>query len=167
MNHPSRWSRSSLVSLSFGYEIRATLLQLAQAFSIIINDGKLVPFKIIYDTMSNDQIASEPLYSTHAVTAIKKILEKTVAQPIEGYNIWGKTGTANLVINGEYAPEHNIYTFAGVLEKDTFKRLIVTFIKDAQRKDLRAATVAVSLFDQIVQDLLMHETIHCQGTSNA
>lgn len=165
VNPPHNWSRSSLIALSFGYEIRATLLQLAQAFSILVNDGKLVPFTYIKKTNVQETL-DEPLYSSSALTTLKTILSKTVAKQVPGYAIWGKTGTANMVIEGEYAPDHNIYTFIGVLEKEGYKRLIITFIKDAQRKDLRAAMVAVPLFDRIVHDLVLHETMSTKGTFN-
>lgn len=163
VNPPKRWSRSSLIALSFGYEIRTTLLQLAQAFSIIANEGRLVPFTVVKNDLfinGSPRIANDnglPLYSPHALIMLKAILNKNTATPVSGYSIWGKTGTANLVIDGQYSREHNIYTFVGVIEKDTYKRLIVTFIKDAQRKDLRAAGVAVPLFDRVVQDLLLRE----------
>lgn len=164
VNPPQRWSRSSLVSLSFGYEIRTTLLQLAQAFSVVANDGKVVPFRLIQqqdeDPLPQNQ---EPLYSLHAISELKKILEKTAAKQIPGYTIWGKTGTANMVVQGQYAPDHNIYTFVGIIEKDDYKRLIVTFVKDAHRKDLLAPRVAVPLFDRIVHDLLLHKTMKAKG----
>jgi cell division protein FtsI (penicillin-binding protein 3) len=166
VNPPRKWSRSSLVSLSFGYEIRATLLQLAQAFAIIANGGKVVPCKYIKNSETNCEEITPHLYSPHALRALQSILEKTVAKQIPGYTIWGKTGTANMVLDGEYAPDHNIYTFVGIIQKDDYKRLIVTFIKDAQRKDLRAATVAVPLFDRIVHDLLMHETMMAKGITS-
>ncbi len=184
VNPPTRWSHSSLIALSFGYEIRATLLQLAQAFSIIANDGRLIPFTIIKNdginmvagssrrfapqddnegVMSSRAERGDPLikvkslYSPTALNTLKTILQKNNAIRMPGYTVWGKTGTANLVVDGHYSPEHNIYTFVGIIEKDEYKRLIVTFIKDAQRKDLRAAGVAVPLFDRVVQDLLLHE----------
>ena len=39
VQHPKNWSKQSLISLSYGYEIRATLLQLARFFSMLANDG--------------------------------------------------------------------------------------------------------------------------------
>lgn len=162
INPPHRWSRSSLVSLSFGYEIRATLLQLAQAFSIIANNGAIIPFSFIKHEQPYpaESITETRHYSERALLELKKILEKTNAHHVPGYTIWGKTGTANMVVDGKYAPEHNIYTFVGIVEKDSYKRLIVTFIKDIQRKDLLAWKVAVPLFNRIVHDLLLHETIN-------
>lgn len=159
INPPHKWSRSSLVSLSFGYEVRTTLLHLAQAFSLVANDGKIVPFTLI----KNEPMKYEELethYSSKALNDLKAILSKTNAKPLSGYTIWGKTGTANLVIDGKYSYDHNIYIFVGVIEKDTFKRIIVTFIKDIQRKDLLATNVAVPLFDTIAQDIVVHNTMH-------
>jgi cell division protein FtsI (penicillin-binding protein 3) len=163
VNPPHRWSRSSLISLSFGYEIRATLLQLAQAFCMIVNDGKWIPLTLVKN--AKQEIKYPPsCYSVNALRTLKTILQRTVAKQVPGYTIWGKTGTANMVIDGEYSRDHNIYTFVGVIEKDDYKRLIVTFIKDAQRKELRAATVAAPLFDRIVHDLLLHEAMNNKGS---
>ncbi len=167
VNPPQKWSRSSLVSLSFGYEIRATLLHLAQAFSIIVNDGRLLPCTLIKNpNQNNEQHESPRLYDHKSIQDIKNILSKTNAKPLNGYTIWGKTGTANLVIDGEYSHNHNIYTFMGVIEQNTFKRIIVTFIKDTQRKDLRAATVAVPLFDTIAHDIVVQNTMHNKENHN-
>lgn len=167
VNPPHKWSRSSLVSLSFGYEIRATLLHLAQAFSIIVNNGKRIPFKLIKnDNSASPYEQSEALYSQQALTILKSILTKTNAKPIPGYTVWGKTGTANLVIDGKYSHSNNIYTFVGVIEQNTFKRIVVTFIKDTQRKELRAATVAVPLFDTIAHDIVVHKTMHNKENLN-
>jgi len=51
VTHPSTWSKASLNSLSFGYEIRATLLQLARAFSIFANGGYLPTLNLLRQTL--------------------------------------------------------------------------------------------------------------------
>jgi cell division protein FtsI (penicillin-binding protein 3) len=72
----------------------------------------------------------------------------------------GKTGTAIKVIDGRYDPAHNIYTFAGIIEKDNYKRVIVTFINDAHvARNVYASTIAVPLFERIAHDVLLHDTI--------
>lgn len=192
VNPPNLWSRQSVFSLSFGYEIRATLLQLARAFSLIANDGKLINPRIILKigeedienierkkleeaktTEKKEEIKKEqketeeikPLYSKKTIATMRDILTKTVEQgtakkaKIDGYEIFGKTGTANLLINGRYAPHHNIFTFTGLIEKGSYKRIIVTFIKEAHNKRATAGTIAVPLFDRIARKMLIHEKI--------
>jgi len=164
INPPKRWSKSSLIAQSFGYESMLTLLQLAQAFCLIAQDGCWVDPVLIIDPKSNDRSQSgKPIYSKRAIKEVKKVLEflPNESAPkwlsiFPGWHIYGKTGTANMVINGQYRFDHNIFTFAGILEHGEFKRVIITFIKDALYKPgLLAASVARPLFDQVAHDIIV------------
>ena len=166
VNPPQNWTKQSIISLSFGYEITASLLQLARAFCTIANGGYLITPRIILDTqLTTNQEKKVPLYSQTTLNTLREILEKTVTQGtahhaiMKGYKVMGKTGTANLLINGSYQPDHNIYTFAGIIEKGSYKRVIVTFIKNAAQKNLYAATVAVPLFEHVAENVLIHDKI--------
>ncbi|MEX0940160.1 MAG: penicillin-binding protein 2 [Candidatus Babeliales bacterium] len=164
VNPPRNWSKQSIISLSFGYEITASLLQLAQAFCVIANDGYPVKPHIFLNEPSNRN-QENPLYQEKTIELIRDILEKTVLQgtarraALKGYKVMGKTGTANLIINGQYNHDHNTYTFAGIIEKGDYKRVIVTFIKDAAQKNLYASMVAAPLFEQIAEMTLIHDKI--------
>lgn len=171
VNPPDQWSRPSIVSLSFGYESRATLLQLGQLFCMIANDGVPVKPTLFLNPESSDM---QLLYSHDAVTQLKTILENTVTQGtahrarVEGYRVMGKTGTAIMVIGGNYDPDHCIYTFAGIIEKDDYRRVIVTFIKDAQvGRKVYASSIAVPLFEQVAHDVLLHDMIITKETSDS
>lgn len=162
ITHPKKWSKQSLISLSFGYEVSATLLQLATAFCTVANGGYLVEPKIIFDQKPQ---AKEPIFSFETIMTMQDILEKTVTQgtarraALKGYRVMGKTGTANLIIDGKYNPDHNIYTFAGIVQKDEYKRVIVTFVKEAKKKNLYASQVAVPLFERIMEHVLIHDKV--------
>ncbi len=161
ITHPSRWSRSSLTSLSFGYEISANLAQLAQALSIIANDGYLVPLHLL-PTQPTPQ---GPLYSEHALTQIKDILRKTVDKGastkarISGYTVMGKTGTARLITNGRYDPRRHIFSFMAIVEKGDYKRVIVVSVKETTKKGYLASRVAVPLFERVAHKMLIHDKI--------
>ena len=171
VNPPEQWSRPSLISLSFGYESRATILQLGQLFCMIANDG--IPVKpTLFLTTETAEMQS--LYSRDAIGTLKMILENTVTQGtahrarVEGYRVMGKTGTAIMVIDGEYDPNHCLYTFAGIIEKDDYKRVIVTFIKDAQvGRKVYASSIAVPLFERVAHDVLLHDMIITKETGDS
>ena len=163
VNPPHKWSKQSIISLSYGYEISATLIQLARAFCIIANGGYAVqPTLIVTDTPPK---LGNALYSERTINSMKTILEKTVEQGsakkarINGYRVMGKTGTANLLINGQYCPTKNIYTFAGIVEKDSYQRVIVAFINEVPKKGVYASTIAAPLFERIAQRTLIHDKI--------
>lgn len=165
VNPPEKWSRPSIVALSFGYEVTLSLLQLARALTILACDGYQVTPRLILDPLQKTQKSEKPLYTKKTIQAVRAILEKTVEKGsgqkagIRGYTILGKTGTANLAINGKYSTEHNIYLFMGIVEKDDYKRIIITFVKDTPLKQVYASTIAAPLFEQIAEKVLIHDKI--------
>lgn len=163
INHPKNWSKRSIVSLSFGYEISSTLIQLARAFCIISNNGYIVQPKIIFN--QKIEKSEKPIYSEQSINWIKDIMRNTVKKgtalraSIKGYDIMGKTGTANIAINGEYSKSKNIYTFAGIIEKGQYKRVVATFIREANVPNALASNTAVPLFEQIAEKILIHDKL--------
>jgi len=163
LNPPENWSKQSIISLSYGYEVSMTLLQLASAFSIIATGYKTIPTLIVNPCASYG--THERLYSDTTLNTIKGILEKTTLYgtarraAIKGYRVMSKTGTANMLVDGKYNPDKNIYTCAGIVEKDDYQRVIVTFVKEAQQKNIYASTVAVPLFESIAERMLIHDRI--------
>jgi len=164
VNNPSNWSKQSLISLSYGYEMNCTLLQIAQAFCLIARDGHPVQPQLILGHKTKNQ-PTKPLYKKETIDSIKHILENTALRGtakrtnIKGYRVMSKTGTANLLVNGQYSPDHNIYTCAGIVEKDGYQRVIVTFVKEAQKDNAYASTVAAPLFKKVAQKVLIHDKI--------
>lgn len=162
LSHPKNWSLASLISLSFGYEISATLLQLAQALTVIANNGYLVKPRINLAIPINK---TQKLYKTKSIQQIREILRETITKGtarkanINGYNIMGKTGTANLLEDGTYNPNKNIFTFAGILENGDYKRIIITFINQVEKKNTYASQVAAPLFEKIANRLIIHDKI--------
>lgn len=160
VNPPEQWSKQSIISLSYGYEIRATLLQLAQAFSIFANNGKIVKPRLL---MTEPVELSEQLYSPESIVIMNNILEKTTSSQgtaryaaLNGFVTRGKTSTANLLVDGKYDETKNLYGFVGTIEKGYYNRVIAVFLKESPRKNLYASTVAAPLFKTIVEKLLIH-----------
>jgi cell division protein FtsI (penicillin-binding protein 3) len=160
---PDQWSKQSIISLSYGYEITNTLLQLARAFSVFANDGHLVTPRLLLD-----QEVPEPqkIYSTESIDAMRQILEETTSKrgtakyaAVHGYKTLGKTSTTNLLNEGEYDPHKNMYGFAGIVEKDNYKRVIVCFLKESKRHNIYASTVSAPFFEKIAEKTLMHDKI--------
>lgn len=161
VNNPSNWSAYSIQSLSYGYEVTTTLLHLAKAFSTIINGGYLITPTIV-KAATIKRVG--PLVSQKTIESLRLILEETVKNGsgrranIVGYNILGKTGTANLLENGVYNDDKHIYTFMGSVEHNGYKRVIVTYIKESQKVSY-ASLVAAPLFKSLAEALLLHDRI--------
>ncbi len=161
---PHRWSKFTRYVLSFGYEISATLLQLARAFSIIAHDGYDVTPTLLKQTAPPD--TKEALYSHESISQLKNILEATAQRyAIDGVRVMGKTGTARIAEHGTYSTKRHVYTFGGIIEQGSFRRVIITFIREPEKTNLWAAEVAAPLFKRIAEKVTMlHKTtqkIYC------
>lgn len=155
---PKDWSKSSPIVLSFGYEISATLIQLCKAFGIIANNGFEVNPTIVKNINLGNKIQERRLFSDKSIGLIKNILEKIGERyAIDGYKIMGKTGTARLLENGQYSTSKHIYTFCGIVEKDNYKRVIVTFVKEPKMPNLWASQVSAPLFRNIAKRMVINE----------
>jgi cell division protein FtsI (penicillin-binding protein 3) len=158
ITHPDKWSKSSIIALSFGYEISATLMQLAQALGIIANNGYAVTPQLKKNYTSIRE-STGPLYKPESIQTLKKILSETAKVKIPSCEIMGKTGTARLLTNGKYDPNRHIFTYAGIVQKNDYKRIIITFVKETTTRGLMASTTALPLFEQVAYKMLIHDKI--------
>jgi cell division protein FtsI/penicillin-binding protein 2 len=154
---PEKWSRPSLIVLSFGYEMTATLLQLAQAFGIIANGGYKIPPVLLKEDIG--KTAKGPkLYKDKTIEQMKFILGRIGENyPIGDCRVLGKTGTARIVENGHYSNKSHNYTFAGIVEKGNYKRVVIAFLREPDKSALWASGVAAPLFKKVAERMVMYE----------
>ena len=113
-----KWGKCPLATASFGHGITTTLLQVVKAYSIIVNGGYYVK-PILVKTVK--RIKTEKILDENISIKILPILRKIVSTKegtakladIYGYDIGGKTGTANKSIKGGYSNE-KVNTFVSV-----------------------------------------------------
>ncbi len=160
VNPPNRWSRSSLTVMSFGYEVMATILQIAKAFCIISNGGYDINPVLVRNPAKRHSFFRKKIYHDKTIREVKNILQtigKQYAQDLIGYRVMGKTGTARCVKNGKYSKKDHLYSFAGIIEKDKYKRVIVTFVNKSKRAGLWASQVTAPLFNRVAQRMIIHD----------
>jgi len=164
---PSKWSNATPLTLSFGYEISATMLQLARGFAMISNGGFLITPRLILNPTPPSEPFIKRAFSQRAIAELRDIItlnhegNTALNGHIPGYIVMGKTGSANQLVNGHYDESKSIYTFAGIVEKGSYKRVIVVFVREPrpQKGHTYAATIAVPLFKEIAQQMLVREQI--------
>ena len=110
LRHYSKWGLSDKRSLSFGHGPMTTnLAQLARAYLIFANDGALPSLKLIKNTY-DDQM--QQVFTPESTHRIAEILDSVTSMKgsgyravIDGYEVAGKTGTAEMVIDGKYSKD--------------------------------------------------------------
>ena len=130
------WGKCPLATASFGHGITTTLLQVAKAYSIIVNGGYYVEPTLL---KLNKKIKAERILDENISSKILPILRKIVSTKegtanladINGYEIGGKTGTANKSFKGIYSKE-KINTFVSVFPT-TKPKFILAIMLDAPK----------------------------------
>ncbi|MFW6140350.1 MAG: peptidoglycan D,D-transpeptidase FtsI family protein [Acidobacteriota bacterium] len=143
--HPvNKWSRLSLPSLSIGYEISVTALQLLNTLNVIANDGIQIPFTIIKKGENPDSIQTKESTTPHRVIAentalqlkdmLKRVVNEGTGRPAQvmGYKAGGKTGTAQKVDpeTGRYTSGAHTSVFMGFIPAENPALSMIIVIDD-------------------------------------
>lgn len=152
------WHDIEVATLSFGYGMSTSALQLAQAYSVIANDGLKVPVTFLKNGNEMDGAAAPQQVIDADVIAQVTDMLKAVVDPEQGggdsaevpfYSIAGKTGTARVVgANGYDASLHNSM-FAGFIPADDPEIVVVIVINEPQGREQYGGQVAAPVFARI------------------
>ena len=128
------WGKCKLATASFGHGINTNLLQLTKAYAIISNGGNYIKPTLIKKKFDFNQ---KKIISDETSQKINSILRKIVLTGtaklanVEGYEIGGKTGTANKTIKGIYTNK-KINTFASVFPTSNPKYVFTILFDEPQ-----------------------------------
>ena len=155
-----RWSRIETATLSFGYGLSSSALQLAQAYSVIADGGIRKPVSLL--KLSEEAIADLPRERVLSETISNQVLEilETVVDSSRGgsaveakvpfYTVAGKTGTAHVV--GKFGYEENLHNslFVGLAPASNPQIVVVAIVNEPKGEEHYGGQVAAPLFSKIV-----------------
>jgi stage V sporulation protein D (sporulation-specific penicillin-binding protein) len=163
---PKTWTDIDTANISFGQGVSATPLQVLYVFNTIANGGYLVQPKIISKVIDEGKVIEMPSKN------IRRVISKNTADTMSGmlveavaggeskyfnlkdYHIAGKTGTAQIPLDGKYDPKKTNATFTGYLATSRKFSMIVRL--DRPSVSTYAAETAVPLWMQITDDLVKY-----------
>jgi len=151
-NH-RRWRTLEQATISYGYGVSATPLQLAQAYAVIANGGKLRQPAFIQGSNNPPISAIDP----DIANAVAKMLE-TVTTPagtgsragVTNYRIAGKTGTSHKASASGYAAARYVSSFAGFGPASNPRLVCVVVINDPTGDEYYGGLVAAPLFSEVM-----------------
>jgi len=135
---PFKWGKCKLATTSFGHGITTTPLQLAKGYAIVTNGGFDVNPTIIMKKSKKLIKYKKRVLKENVSKKINPILRKIVTSKegtanladVKGYEIGGKTGTAEKIISGTYSNQKKINTFASVFPISNPKFVLVVILDE-------------------------------------
>ncbi|NKB38925.1 MAG: penicillin-binding protein 2 [Gammaproteobacteria bacterium] len=157
LNGHNSWSEFELATMSFGYGIAVTTLQLAQAYSVLANKGVLLPVSF---QKVEQKVEGRRVLSAEIAEEVNEMLESVVKEGgglnagIKGYRVAGKTGTAHKAIAGGYAEDRYMSVFAGMAPVSNPRLVAVVVVDEPQGGEHFGGQVAAPVFSKVMRGAL-------------
>jgi cell division protein FtsI/penicillin-binding protein 2 len=175
IHHPKHWSGSDITRIPAGYSVSATPLQIHYAMGVIASGGVLHRPQLISEVRTP---SGETIYRFGSNAVRRVITEKTAQEmavmlrgvltegtgtnaEIPGYQIAGKTGTAQKLIDGRYSDRNHVGSFAGFFPASA-PRVVITVIVDnghPPKGSAYGSVVAAPSFKRIAEKIIRYMDI--------
>ncbi len=153
-----RWAEIDQATLSFGYGLSVTALQLARAYAVIANDGVKPSVSLIRE---EGRAQGERVMSASTARAVRKMMEAVISEEgtapaaaVAGYRVAGKTGTAKKSISGGYAEDRYVSVFAGMAPATDPRLVMVVMIDEPNAGKYYGGAVAAPVFSRVMAGAL-------------
>ncbi|MBK2335536.1 peptidoglycan D,D-transpeptidase FtsI family protein [Francisella tularensis] len=155
-----KWGDFQLATLSFGYGMNATDLQLIAGVSAIANNGQYIKPTIL-KRRAGEEIETRPIISEKNSKEMISMMQSVVEDlggtgskaQIPLYHVAGKTGTARMLSGGNYGAKY-LASFVGIVPATDPKLAIVVTIKDPKGDQYGGGSVAAPVFADVALNSL-------------
>lgn len=152
--HGNKWGPLQSATLSYGYGLAVTPLQLAQAYQVLANKGVKMPLSLI----RKQQLEGERILSEDVAQQVTSMLETVVGPKgtakraqVEGYRVAGKTGTVHKVGANGYEDERYFSIFAGLAPAQDPKIVTIVVVDEPAGREYYGGEVAAPVFSRVTQ----------------
>ncbi len=151
------WKPVEKATMSYGYGLSASLLQIARAYTALARDGELAPLTLI---KGEQALPAVRIFEPETARTMRQLLRGTVsaegtaplAQPV-GYSAGGKTGTAEKQEGRGYNSDKHRAWFSGISPIDN-PRVVVAVMIDEPTGVYFGGLVAAPVFKTVVEQTL-------------
>lgn len=158
------WHEIERATVSYGYGLSVTTLQLARAYAALATDGRSKPVSFLRRSKAEaKEMASlyEPVFSHKSLAAVRTMLESAVVKggtgikaAVPGYRIAGKTGTAKKSASGGYLEDSYVSLFAGMAPVSNPRLVMVVVINEPRGEKYGGGAVAAPVFSRVMAGAL-------------
>ncbi len=153
----NKWSALETATLSYGYGLAVTPLQLAQAYQALANGGVKKPLTILQGNQQPAQRVMPADIANNVVTMLETVIGPggtAKRGQVGGYRVAGKTGTVHKVGTDGYEDERYRSVFAGIAPADEPKVVTIVVIDEPSGREYYGGEVAAPVFARVMQSSL-------------
>ena len=152
------WRPVEQATMSYGYGVSVSALQLARAYTIFTNDGVLLPATFM---KRDGEVIGKQIISAKTARALSQMLE-TVTQAggtavkgqVPGYRVAGKTGSAWKIVNGQYAENLYLSSFVGYGPVSNPRYIVAVTIDEPSAGKVYGGDVSAPVFSNVMSQAL-------------
>ena len=152
------WKPVEQATMSYGYGLSASLLQIAQAYTAFARDGEVIPVSLFKQDAPQRGMR---IFKPQTAQQVRKMLQMAagpggtgpLAQTI-GYSVGGKSGTAHKQEGSGYASNKYRSWFVGLAPVDKPRVIVAVMVDEPSNGKYFGGTVAAPVFSQVVQQTL-------------
>jgi len=152
------WNPFEQATLSFGYGVSASTLQLGRAYLSLANDGVMPMVSLIKRDKSPE---SHRIMSAKTAVSVRTMLEEVVTREgtalkaaIPGFRVAGKTGTVKKSGPGGYSSSLYMSVFAGMAPASKPRLVMVVMIDEPSAGEYYGGAVAAPVFSRVMEGAL-------------
>lgn len=152
------WRPIEQATMSYGYGLSVSLLQIARAYTVFARDGEVLPATLL---KADQQVQGVRVFSAENAQAMRKMLNMVTgpggtaprAQTM-GYSVGGKTGTAHKQEGKGYAGHKYRGVFVGLAPIEAPRIIVAVMIDEPSNGSYFGGDVAAPVFSTTVQQTL-------------
>lgn len=135
---PDRWAAVTSATVAFGHGIAVAPLQAAMAVAGLVNGGNLIAPTFIRGAETEARMLQRNVVKASTGAALRSLMKLNAVEgsarraAIDGYDIGGKTGSAEKVVNGRYAEGRLLTSFMGIVPASEPRYLFLTMLDEPQ-----------------------------------
>lgn len=158
LHQPRIWRDIERATLSYGYGLSVTTLQLARSYLVLASDGLLKPLSIKLQTGS---VEGERAISAKHARQIREMLKGVIVKggtgtkaAVPGFHVAGKTGTVKKMGKHGYSEDKYVATFVGIAPADNPRLVMAITIHEPRGKHYYGGAVAAPVFSNVITGAL-------------
>lgn len=153
-----RWNDFGKATLSYGYGVSLSVLQLARAYTALADDGVLHSVSLLKRDKDHD---AKRVFSAKTAVKVREMLEHVVKKDgtayqarVDGYRVAGKTGTVKKAIAGGYADKQYLAVFVGLAPVSNPRFVIAVMVDEPSTGKYYGGLVAAPVFSKVMAGAL-------------